>query len=237
MNLKNWNHVARLALLLPLIAAAGCTGSDVLTPQTGSFGLQVEIVNVPPNYRFGNGDLNDRARFRILQIQVRPDDPNAAAVLGDENMSLLRTPVGINYDVTPKTIWVPDASPPEFPPPLTTGTWRVVNIEIGVFNFNDGGVPPSADTCADYITRYRTNEDDGSLFLEDYGEDFRFAIVEGAENRYSLIIDWGLLHDALVEAWPCSQVCSGGAPWCLEDFLLFRSDIFASRASDFLSFQ
>jgi hypothetical protein len=236
MNLKNWNHVARLALLLPLIAAAGCTGSDVLTPQTGSFRLQVEIVNVPPGYRFGDGD-SDRARFRMLQIEVRPDDPNAAAVLGEDNMFLLRTPVGINYDVTPKTIWTPDSSPPGFPPPMSTGTWRIMSVEIDLFNFRDAEAPLSEDTCADFIERYRTDEFDGSIFLQNFDQDFRFSIEHDADNSYSLIIDWGAFMEAFQEAWPCDQFCPSGDAWCLQDFAAFRRDIFGDSVPDFLTFE
>jgi hypothetical protein len=237
MNLDNLKHAARLAVLLPLVVAAGCTGSDMLTPTTGSFKIQVEVVNVPEGYRFGDSD-GDRARFRILQIRVQPADPRAAEALGDEaGMAIMRFAKSINHHITePKLLWDANAQPPEYPPPLSSGTWILKSIEIDLFNFKDNGDPPSEDSCEDYITTYRTNEFDGSKLLQEFGQEVTFNVEGGVDNQFSIVIDWEAFSDALQASWPCYQNC-GDDPWCLQDFSAFQNEVFYSRIPDFLSFE
>jgi hypothetical protein len=237
MDLKNWNYVACLALLLPIIAAAGCTGSDVLTPRTGSFMLQVESVNIPEGYRFGDGD-RDRARFTILQIELRPSDPNAAAVLGEElgeenTLNLLRSPVSINHDVSPKFIWDENNILQNAPPPLTTGRWILDRIVIERLQFRDRDeTDPS--TCFSYIDEYETVSDDGTITFQDFSPAITFDIDADSPNQYSLVVDWGALTTALQESWPCYPGCGA---WCIVDYYPGIGIDFASRLDEYITFQ
>lgn len=236
MNLKNWNHAARLALLLPLIAAAGCTGSDVLTPNTGNFSLQMEIVNIPVDYRFGDND-RDRAKFTVLQIGLRPADPNAAAVLGQtlgeaNTLNLLRSPIGVNHDVSPKVIWDEANLLQDSPPPLTTGTWILEEVIIARIDFIDRDETDPA-TCHSYINEYDSSMND-EITLNDFSPEIRFSIEGGADNQYSLIIDWGALTQALQESWPCYQCAE---PWCIIPYNFGIGFEFAGRVNEFVSFE
>ena len=75
------------ATLLPLVAAGGCTGTDLLTPGNGNFTTNMELENT--GGRFTDNPF-DSSLMKFRQMEVRPTDPQADAVTGPNNLGLLR---------------------------------------------------------------------------------------------------------------------------------------------------
>jgi hypothetical protein len=208
MNLNHWHRVACLALLLPVMAASGCTGSDVLTPTTGNVRIEVAVDNVPGDFRF------DTARFRIRQIIVRPTDPAADAVLGDEPIGVLQSGVTLNFDITEPNVTVL---------PLADGTYRLQEIIINSIKIEDDDrhpcnyapfPPPCEDarcacedvSCDDYISLYRSG-DSGAVSISNFGRDILIHVEGGVETVVRVVIDWGVFLEALQASWPCTEIC------------------------------
>ena len=220
MNLNHWHRIACMALLLPVLAASGCTGTDVLTPTTGPVIFEVDVVNVPEGYRF------ETARIRINQVFVRPADEGASTALGQYPVGILPSFLTINFNVEePLTR---DAA-------LHAGTYRIESLFLNNINFRDTDPipdPPPA-TCAEYIRTYRSGE--FGAVITNFGGDVLITVSGTEETTVSVVIDWGLLTEAIQNSWLCDQWFCGDDDWCLIDFDWgFDEGIFNSLAPGFL---
>jgi hypothetical protein len=246
MRLNHWYRVACLALILPVLFAAGCTGTDVLNPTTGNVRFELNVVDVPVDFRF------DTARFRIRQITVRPVDAGADAVLGADAIGLMREAQTLNFDIGEPVVRFL---------PLGTGSYRLEAITISNINFRDLDahpctVPPYPAPCdllfppedllcscdgvaaGDYIDRYRSTDNDGGVYIGDFAEPIIFHIDSGDENPLVLSFHWDQLLLAIQDAWAYLEdyQCDPVEPYCLLSFGNgFNEATFSSHASEFLS--
>jgi hypothetical protein len=249
MNLNHWHRVACLALLLPILTASGCTGTDVLTPTTATVGFALEVDNVPPDFRF------ETSRFRIRQITVRPVDANADAVLGAGQIGLMRESLTLNFNITESKVSLL---------PLATGTYRLESIIVSNFNFHDLQMHPCTHapypdrciedppleptelllcscedvTAAEYIPWYHSTDTDGGAYIGDFPQPILFHVDSGSENSLVFLFHWDALLEALQDSWntnPYGQ-CDPVEPWCLIDFGPgFNTATFSDHVPDFLS--
>jgi hypothetical protein len=227
MNLNLRHRAVCSALLLLLIGASGCTNSDILTPTTDTVTVEVDVSNVPVEFRF------DTSRFRVRQIVVSPADPSAEAVLGTERLGFMQETFTLNYNVLEPVVRT-------FP--LATGTYRLDQIIINNINFRDLEAPPDPAppdvTCADYIAEYRSR-DDGVATITNFGRDILIDIRSGEDNFFRITVDWAVFTEALQTAWACQQgfLCDPGEIWCLvEPFGLgFNESTFNDFAPDIVT--
>jgi len=221
MNLNLWHRVACLALLLPVLAASGCTGTDVLTPTAGNVKIEIDVSNVPEGFRF------ETARFRIDQITMRPVDEGANAALGTYPIGLIQDLITINFDL---------AAPKEALLTLHTGTYRLEEITISSINFRDLDDPPDPlpAACEDYFRRYRSGTT-GGIGIREFDSDILITVLGTEDNLVRIVFDWAVFVEAMQAAWPC-ELCAAEWDECDSgDFGDFNESTFNNYVPDFLS--
>jgi hypothetical protein len=228
MNLNLWHRVACLALLLPVFAASGCTGTDVLTPTAGNVKIEIDVTNIPDDYRF------ETARFWLRQITIRPVDEGANAALGQYSISVLQSRATINFDLE---------APYENFLTLHTGTYRLEEMVINNIRFRDSDPlpePPPA-TCDEYIREYRSYEGGGATMRE-FGEDTLITVLGTEENVVRIEFDWAVFTEAIQAGWLCMSGfdCPPDEDFCVPPRQVpfgefFDETLFNSYVQDFLS--
>jgi hypothetical protein len=228
MNLNLWHRVACLALLLPVLAASGCTGTDVLTPTAGNVKIEIDVTDIPADYRF------ETARFWLQQITIRPADDGANAALGQYSIGLLQNRATINFDLE---------APHETSLTLHAGTYRIEEIVINNIRFRDTDPipePPPA-ICEDYIRDYRSYEAGGAT-MRDLGDTGLFTILGSEENVVRLEFDWTVFTEAILEGWLCLSgfECPPDEDFCVPPRQVpfgeyFDETLFNSYVPDFLT--
>jgi len=206
-----------LALLAPLLGTAGCTESEPLTSTVGNVIVDVELVNTNSQFEFGG--------LNIVQITLRPVDPNASDVLA-QDIGMLLEPFQLDI-TTPATFGATI--------PATVGAFELKSIQLQQFSFLDLDPPVGQATCEDYVTTY-TFSQTPNVSVTNFGEPIYINVVNGAADRLTVTIDAAALTEAFVDSWTCRQNCVPPIPpepWCLQTFL--RSD-FDNAGPTFLSF-
>jgi hypothetical protein len=204
MRLNGWRIGVLLAALSPVILATGCTGSDVLTPGTGNH--QTRVVPENAGGRFVDSEF-DAARLSLRQIEARPTNPQADAVLGPSNFGLLRQPANTNF-VTGQAL--------EVTIPLTSGSYRLERILVNKIQLNDvddltvpGLSDPINPTCHDFIKRisFLSNQDQVEILGSDLDDDVIFGLDAAQPGSLTVRVDYPGYLAALIAAIDCSS-CS-----------------------------
>jgi hypothetical protein len=220
-----------LALLVLLAVMPACTNSEQLSSGVGPVPIEVSIVN--SETRFG------RAFFNVVQVTVRPVNPDADEVLGTNPLWMMRTtedaPIEINLNDV-QDGYVSNS-------PLTVGPYEVQSIDLQLLEFRLGEEISNL-TCGEYIVNYPVIE--GTVQLVDFGEPVYIDVRIGSGNQLKIIFDGEALATAFSNSWQCRQgaACGGFPPippfpaWCLQDPTEtgFFKDVFAAQASTFVSF-
>ena len=85
-----WNPRTTLlvgTILLPILAATGCTGTDVITAGNGTVRFEPVITNVV------NGSRFEGLFITLNQVTLRPVDPAANAVVGSLDLALVSSTI------------------------------------------------------------------------------------------------------------------------------------------------
>lgn len=204
------------AFLVTLLAAAGCTGTEVLVPAQETLNVEVDLVNTDTRF--------ESAYFEIRQISLRPLDPDADASLSADAIGTLRVSLEGSYSTT--TTLNATAS-------LGLGTYQVTSVIFAAIAYNDLDPPTSTATCQEYVSRW--NQPNTPVIITDFGEDIFVTVANDGTNLLMLTVDGAALETAFLNSWTCAQqwACVPFAPWCLRTFV---PATFAAQASDFLDF-
>lgn len=206
------------AFLATVLAAAGCTGTEVLVPTREDLNIQVNLVNNTET-RF------ESAYFEIRQIGLRPVEPDADSSLAADALGALLRTLSTSYT---------QEDPLTATTSVSAGTYQVTAVSVGNISFNDDDGPISQDSCEEYITEW-AQPNDLAVFT-DFGGEVFVTVEHGAENLLELTVDGAALEAAFLDSWLCAQyfLCSPiTEPWCLRIFLM---DDFTAQSADFLEF-
>lgn len=221
-----------LALLVLLAVAPACTNSEQLNSGVGPVPIEITVDN--SDTRFG------RSFFNVVQVTVRPLNPDADEVLGTNPLWMIKTtddaPIEINLNDL-QDGYVTTS-------PLTAGLYEVQSIDLQLLEFRQGD-QVSDLTCGEYIVDYPVIE--GTVQLVDFGEPVYFEVKTGSGNQLEMVFDGQAMVTAFVNSWQCRQgaACATGFPplppfpaWCLADPTEngFFENVFASQSSTFVSF-
>jgi hypothetical protein len=204
------------AFLVTLLAAAGCTGTEVLVAGQETLNVEVELVNTETRF--------ESAYFEIRQLSLRPLDPDADASLSADAIGVLRISLEASYG-NPQTLSATAS--------LGVGTYQVTSVVLAAIAYNDLDPPASTDTCQEYVSRW--NQPNTPIIITDFGEDIFITIENDGTNSLALTVDGAALENAFLNSWTCAQqfACVPFAPWCLRTFL---PATFAAQAGDFIDF-
>ena len=202
--------------LVSVLAAAGCTQTDVINPGVEILNVDLQLVNTETRF--------ESAYFELRQVALRPVDPDADASLSADAIGALVTTMDASYRDT-QTVHGEAA--------LNEGIYQVQWIVLAAIAFSDQDPPISTDTCQEYITQFRQP---GEIVIDELGGDVFVTVESGGENRLAITVDGQVLEAAFLDSWNCnsSWLCSPPAPWCLTTF---RTADFVDQAPDFLDFE
>ena len=201
--------------MLPILFAAGCTGTDVLKPTTGNLRVTLELVNVDPDGPFTDDPVGDPQNFvlgdigfiQMAQITLRPVNPEADAALGTLPIGVLRRPLELLYNSA--GINAEGLS-------LTSNTYRLSAVrlfEIFFANRSDGmggtdvrpeHIDPDNPTCTDFV---RSFDSSTNIDLTDFGGDVLISTDTDAPAELTIMIDAQAFVEAYTEAFNCNP-CS-----------------------------
>lgn len=200
-------------ILLPVLAATGCTGTDVLTPGNGTVQFEVSVTNLNDSARF------ESISFTVKQVALRPLDPDADAALGPRDLALIQTDLTFNLA---GTLFAGPAVP------IPSGSYVVERLDLSSIRVRDSDGTGAPDTCASYLDEIPVPSPPQSPdinYQRETGDiDEVVTVNPNTLNTVNLVVDADRFIEALVSAWRCTSTnCSGGAPWCLgSSFLSFR---------------
>lgn len=208
-------------ILLPILAAAGCTGTDVITAGNGTVTFQAGVTNAVNAARF------EGIFFTLNQVALRPLDPNADAALGPKNLALVQTDLVFNLAGDLSGFGSPDV-------PIPAGSYVVERLEIEAIRATDVDGTGSPASCAEYVASFPPTS--GLIVYQDGAElNVVVEIDANTSNVVRLTIDVDEFLKALASAWACrSSNCPGGAAWCLGTS--FRSTRFKLFTDNYFSF-
>lgn len=208
--------------LLPLLLAAGCTGTDVLKPTTGNLKVSVEVVNIDPDGPFTDDPVGDPLNaipadtgfIQVQQVTMRPTNPDADAALG-LNLGVLRRPLEQSYTS-------PGADETSFD--LTSATYRLAVVRLKeIFFYNSGPrnpgalfadvrpehIDPNNPRCIDFVRVFGSED---LLDLSDFGGEILISTEADTPAELKIIIDGEAFLDAYTESWSCNpSQCRDGA--------------------------
>jgi len=214
---SNRSRTVVLTLFLAtLLAAAGCTGTEVLVAGQENLNIQMDLVNTDTRF--------ESAYFEIRQIALRPLDEDADIALEANAIGSLRTSLEASYSTT-QTLRATAS--------LGVGTYQLTSVIIAAIAYSDLDPPTSTATCQEYVSRW--NQPNTPVTITNFGGDVFVTIENGGDNLLLLTVDGVALKDAFLNSWTCAQLwsCVPYAPWCLRTFL---PATFAAQAPDFLDF-
>jgi hypothetical protein len=222
-----------LALLVLIVAAAGCIDSEALNSGVGGVPVRVDVQNA--NTRFAG------AEYTVQEIRIKPLDPQADAAQGDGPLLLISSLTRIRVDM--------NANPPQFvgDTPLTIGFYEVTRVELrGLEFFN--GTPVDDGSCIGSITDFPSVP--GPVTLVDFDDTPIIVEVQiGADNSLTLLFDGQTLLQAFEVSWeceiqrpfpfpplkvPCVDLSAGCDPPNSPE--LFQVNVFSSQVNEYLSF-
>jgi len=221
MHSNRWRNSAFAALLAVLLVSGGCTGTEKLITGQETLTLEIQLTN--------NTDTRfESAFFNVVQVSLRPLDPDAAAaLLADGGLGVVRFAEGISYrDTEPHTTSVS----------LDEGEYQVTSLILGSIQYRDLDPPTSTATCQEYVSLWNLFTGNPPNFtFTDFGEEIFVTVESGGDNRLTLVIDGAALEDAFLNSWTCYKFpvnCT--VPWCL---FRINPDLFVSQGTDFIEFQ
>ena len=221
-----------LALLVLLAVTAACTNSEQLS--SGVSAVPVEIMVVNPDTRF------DRAVFDLIQVTVRPLNPDAAAALGTDPLWMLRTTDESRFEINLNAVEDGYQSNSQ----LTVGPYEVESVDLALLEFRNGERLGDA-TCEEYVTDYPVIQSSVKLF--NFDEPIIVQVTLGEASQLRMVIDGAALASAFERSWTCVQApgfCfSGGivpcpTGWCIcpPNENAFNETLFGAQTPSFLSF-
>jgi len=120
-----------------LLAAGGCTNSEVIGTSTGGVGVTIAAQ--------GGAGRYDQGELTLSQIFLQLFDPDQQAYLG-EPIGLLGRPLDIDLN-NPEVVSVLVGAPPGAAAALSEGTYAVVRIDTSQFTLIDEPPPDYGTTC------------------------------------------------------------------------------------------
>jgi len=210
-----------------LLAAGGCTNSEVIGTSTGGVGVTVEAQGGAGRYDLGN--------FTISQIFLRLSDPNQQGSLG-EPIGLLGRPIDIDLN-NPDVVSADVGAPPGAVAALSEGTYAVVMTTTSQFTLHDEPPPDYGTTCPQMvdILAIAPNVTQPSNTDVEFQTPalLEISAAEAAELR--LIIDVAGIIEVFENHFTChlTAPCSSASAPCLENY----RDPISSQLEPFLVFQ
>lgn len=209
-------------ILLPLLAASGCTGTDVITAGNGSVRFDVTLTNVNNAARF------EILRFTVTQIALRPADPDASAVLGPLDLALLTG--SLTVDTTGQFFGSKDV-------PIPAGNYVLEAFTLNAVTATDNDGTGSPATCAEWMDVFPSTSPLPGAFTYFDGTDLDVVLTmdPNTANVINLTVDVDVFIEELAEAWRCRprSTCLPD-PWCLGSS--FVSSTFKRNVDSYFSF-
>lgn len=241
--------------LLPILFAAGCTGSDVLKPTTGNLNVTFELANVVPDGPFTDDPVGDPPNLifpdigfiKLKQITMRPTNPDADAALGLYPLGVLRRPLEtLTYASETDGVALT----------LTSATYRlraIVIEEVFLANRSDGmggtgvnpaQIDPNNPRCTDFVRNFGSEFD---LNLTDFGREVLISTDADVPAQLTVTLDTMAFIEAYTEAWNCGS-CNCPALYdpnnpstfscrCDGSVTTFNTVAFRDRTPEFLTVQ
>jgi hypothetical protein len=161
MRSNHWRFGLMLAVVLPILAAGSCTGSDPIAPQTQQLTISAGMVNPDPVY--------DVLAFQVDRIIVMPTDPEANQSVDSAGINLLSFPI--------EYFSVGDNAPSQLA--LTNGTYEMDPIILNNILLVEQTNPTNRLVFFQQV----------SISAEDYGSDVFISVENGAANQFSVVVD------------------------------------------------
>lgn len=227
--MKLAKKAALLACVLPIWAASGCTGTDVLSTGNTAFTVEVDIVN--PITR------HESSFFTISAINLRPNGVAGEAALGAAPIGILaRQEDLLTVNLNNLSEFVPTTIR------LSTGSYRISRIELSGFTFRDLQSPIPAPNCTEL--RQYPSVAPVPIFAEQLGNP-NLTVTAGGTSSVTIVIDGAALVDAFEAAFDCNALSLAGGsvccptrcgPPCIPSSQ-FRPSLFAAAAPTFITFR
>ena len=126
---------AALPALLLFLTLPGCPGTDVVELDTGDFAVVVRSTNP-------GGSRWDGATFVVVQVKLRPLDPDANAALGIEPWGIINFPAPA--DINQSASALPAVK-------FHSGAYEVLSVQIGAISLFDDDPPIASPVCLENV--------------------------------------------------------------------------------------
>ena len=210
-----------------LLAAGGCTNSEVIGTSTGGISVTVEALGGAGRY-----DLGD---FTISQIFLQLADPSQQGSLG-EPIGLLGRPIDIDLN-NPDVVSAQVGAPPGSAAALSEGTYAVVMTTTSQFTLHDEPPPDYGTTCPQRvdILAIAPNVTQPSKTNVEFQTPALLEISAAEDAELRLIIDVTGIIGVFEDHFTCQLTapCSNAGAPCLESY----RDPISSQLEPYLVFQ
>jgi len=195
-----------------LLAAGGCTNSEVIGTSTGGVSVTVEAQGGAGRYDLGN--------FTISQIFLQLSDPNQQGFLG-EPIGLLGRPLDIDLN-NPGVVSAEVGAPPGSAAVLSEGTYAVVRTDTSQFTLIDQPPPDYGPTCPEMvdILAVAGNLTQPSKTQVEFQTPASLEISAAGTAELRLFIDVAGIISVFEGRFDCrtTQPCGSAAPPCLASY-------------------
>jgi hypothetical protein len=228
MKASGSERVMAWAAAVVLLAAGGCTNSEVIGTSTGGVSVTVEAQGGAGRYNLG--------QLSISQISLRLGDPDEQGALGDP-FGLLARPILIDLN-DPGVVTVQVGTPPGSSSLLSEGTYDVVATTTDSFTLVDEPPPDYGPTCPEMvdILAVAGNVTQTSKTTVEYQTPASLHISAAGTAELRLSINVAGMIGVFQSRFDCRTTanCSGGTPPpCLQSY---RAPV-SSQLEDYLVFQ
>jgi len=202
-------------VVVPLVAALGCTESKVL--ESGTLEVSVEVEPAP-----AGGGRYDNILLEIAQVRVLPADPDAAAALGNDPIGLVRA--ATTLDLASSTVLDLSAVP------INEGNYLVTDVRFQSLLLHDEDPPAPPATCIENFADVPSGGVLGDVlgsapWVVEFDPPVEIPIVRGAQTALRVRIDGPAVVAALESALECRAtsncVTYGQTPPCFNGFNQF----------------
>ncbi len=209
MTWKGWSGGMVAVAALVVLAAAGCTGSEVIAPDRGQFTIRV-AANPVYTGRY------EVATVGVSQIAFRPMDPQADHALGLEPMGMLSDALVVNVAQSGELAAAPQS--------LNSGSYRITKIVLQNIKLTDQNPPADPATCLENFGVLPTLEIQSrvpSQFVigdgvHDLTPPVVFTVARGGQGSLHMSIDGAALVSVVEGAFAAgchdSSPCGSFAP-------------------------
>ncbi len=208
--MATWNgKLAGTAVLalLPILAAAGCTGSNVVSPAAGQ--LIVQVVSEPPApvQAYPNGGPYQLAGALLAEVSVRPADSRSDQVFNDQALGFFLPEIS-----RPFVSFLQGDRPLVVAKHLNAGTYLVDGLRFFAFELNTQKVDlveASNETgCLDgkvqaLYSKGATDSTDAFLKIVPQPE-LRFTLTQGGTVTIRIVVD----GESLVQLLDAGATCA-----------------------------